>query len=348
MFGEVVITNLIRRVVPRRFRPIGYLEHLAHTHSGGAIPRGPFAGMRYITDSVGSALVPKLLGIYERELNECIEQACTRQFPLIIDVGAAEGYYAVGLARRNPNARVIAFEMEEKGRATLRIMAELNGVEVQNGEATKAESRNLPKAEKLKIRSTQIANSQLSTLNSQPSTAAVPPPPRIELHGKCEPDDLALILASAERSLIVCDVEGYEDVLLVPEKIPGLTRAHLLVEMHDFCCPGITDRITARFAATHRIERIWQKPRTRADLPYRTLGTALLPGRYLDWAVSEWRPARMSWLWMTPNAEISKAEAEVGNERSGLDTLPNPLPGRGGEGVGRADKRGQKSVSIRA
>src|SRR6266536_4427969 len=129
-----MIFNFIRRVVPKRFRPIGYLEHLVHTRNGGKILHGPFAGMRYITDSVGSALVPKLLGIYERELNGCIERACARQLPLIVDVGAAEGYYAIGLTRRNPNARVIAFEMEEKGRAALRRMADLNGIEcVEHG-----------------------------------------------------------------------------------------------------------------------------------------------------------------------------------------------------------------------
>ena len=34
----------------------------------------------------------------------------------------------------------------------------------------------------------------------------------------------------------------------------------------------------------------------------RTLGTMALPVSYLDWAVSEWRPERMSWLWMTPKS----------------------------------------------
>jgi hypothetical protein len=28
--------------------------------------------------------------------------------------------------------------------------------------------------------------------------------------------------------------------------------------------------------------------------------TGLLPRSYLNWAVSEWRPTRMSWLWMRP------------------------------------------------
>jgi hypothetical protein len=248
-----VIADLLRRIIPKRFRPIGYIEHLVSTGSGGRVAKGPFAGMRYIAGAVGSAYVPKLLGIYERELNPRIEQACALGFPLIIDIGAAEGYYAVGLARRNPNARVIAFEMEPKGQTALKEMAQRNDVSS-----------------------------------------------RVEVRGKCGLPEMQAALEGAERFLIVCDVEGEEKTLLDPEAIPQLRRAHLLVEMHDFIYPGITESILERFKATHEIHRIWQEPRDRSDLPYRTLGTAILPRRYLKWAVSEWRPVQMSWLWMEP------------------------------------------------
>jgi hypothetical protein len=248
-----VITDFLRKIIPKRFRPIGYIEHLVSTGSDGRVAKGPFAGMQYIAGAVGSAYVPKLLGIYERELNSRIEQACALGFPLIIDIGAAEGYYAVGLARRNPKARVIAFEMEAKGQSAMKEMALLNDVSS-----------------------------------------------RVEVRGKCGLEDLQAVLQSATRSLIVCDVEGDEETLLNPDVIPGLSEAHLLVEMHDFIHPGITERMTRKFDATHEVHRIWQEPRTRLDFPYRTVATALLPGHYLNWAVSEWRPVQMSWLWMEP------------------------------------------------
>jgi hypothetical protein len=248
-----VIANFIRKVIPKRFRPIGYLEHLVSSRTGGRVDKGPFAGMKYIHGAVGSAYVPKLLGIYERELNSRIEQACALNVPLIVDIGAAEGYYAVGLARRNPNARIIAFEMEQKGQDELKKMALLNNVAS-----------------------------------------------RVEIRGKCELADLQEALRSVERSLIICDVEGYEELLLAPDAIPELRTAHLLVEMHDFIYPGATERITERFKKSHEVHRIWQETRSRSDLPYRTLGTAVLPGSYLRWAVNEWRPVQMSWLWMTP------------------------------------------------
>jgi len=249
-----MIASLIRRLVPERYRPIGYLTHLVRQRTGCRVRLGPFAGMRYVSNSIGSAYVPKLLGIYERELAQVMEQACARQPPLIVDIGAAEGYYAVGMALRNPKARIVAFEAEERGRAALRQMALLNSVV-----------------------------------------------DRIEIHGRCEPFVLQSTVADQKGGLVICDVEGYEEHLLDPVVVPELNGATILAEMHDFVRPGITEEIRRRFAATHRCERIWQEPRTRKDFPFQTIGTALLPGSYLDWAVSEWRPVRMSWLRLEPH-----------------------------------------------
>ena len=101
---------------------------------------------------------------------------------------------------------------------------------------------------------------------------------------------------------MICDVEGDEEALLDLEDVPQLRDATVLVETHEFVRRGITEELRRRFAFSHDIELIWQEPRTPAEFPWRTLGTRLLPVRYLDWAVSEWRPELMSWLWMTPKA----------------------------------------------
>src|SRR5690349_13620102 len=124
-----MISALIRRIVPERFRPIGYLTHLAQTRTGCQVRQGPFAKMRYVKDSIGSAYIPKLLGIYERELEPCVDRIAQLQPSVIVDIGAGEGYYAVGLALRNPQAHVIAFEMESAGQRAVAEMAKLNQVE---------------------------------------------------------------------------------------------------------------------------------------------------------------------------------------------------------------------------
>jgi hypothetical protein len=243
----------LRALIPARYRPIGYLTQLTRKRTRLQVRSGPFTGMRYLDVSIGSAYIPKLLGIYESELETEIEAICRQQPALIVDIGAAEGYYAVGLAVRIPGARVIAFETEALGQTALRQMAALNHVSS-----------------------------------------------RVEARGTCEPDDLAAALKEANRPVVICDVEGYEEKLLEPELVPALARATILVELHEFIVPTIAQTLKARFGATHRLRQIWQQPRSCLQFPWRTLGTTLLPRSYLEWSVSEWRPARMSWLWMEP------------------------------------------------
>jgi hypothetical protein len=96
--------------------------------SGGRVLSGPFAGMAYTGEAVGSQPGPKLLGTYESELAAVVDDCCTRTFANVVDVGAAEGYYAIGTLRRMPNANGVAFESEPAGQRLLESMAKLNGV----------------------------------------------------------------------------------------------------------------------------------------------------------------------------------------------------------------------------
>lgn len=108
--------------------PETYLFELAFRRCGGAVRSGPFAGMKYITESSCSALTPKLLGIYERELHSVIEDILSIPWRQIVDIGAAEGYYAVGFARHFRSAEVVAFEMNPKARKLLKQLAAKNDV----------------------------------------------------------------------------------------------------------------------------------------------------------------------------------------------------------------------------
>ena len=78
--------------------------------------------------SVGSVLFAKVLGTYELELHEVISKLIDVGPDIVIDIGAAEGYYAVGLAKRLPKCRVRAFESEQAGRDLLVEMARNNNV----------------------------------------------------------------------------------------------------------------------------------------------------------------------------------------------------------------------------
>lgn len=91
---------------------------------------GPFRGLRYpALESWGSALLPKLLGTYERELHAVIERVARRPYRLVVNIGAAEGYYTVGFALRMSQPPVIAFEIDPAARALLSLVIAYNGVQ---------------------------------------------------------------------------------------------------------------------------------------------------------------------------------------------------------------------------
>jgi hypothetical protein len=93
-----------------------------------AVKHGPFAGMRYPSARAhGSMLLPKLIGSYERELHATLA-ALGDAYTSVVDIGCAEGYYAVGLALRMPGARVFAFDTAAEARDWCRALAAANGV----------------------------------------------------------------------------------------------------------------------------------------------------------------------------------------------------------------------------
>ena len=69
---------------------------------GWVVQGGPFAGMTYVRGVSCANTISRLLGSYEAELHPVVEQVISRSYPTVIDVGCAEGYYAIGLARRSP------------------------------------------------------------------------------------------------------------------------------------------------------------------------------------------------------------------------------------------------------
>ena len=69
-----------------------------------------------------------MIGAYEASLAPVIESIIAKAPELIVDIGSAEGYYAVGLARRIPGATVYAHDVLESARTACAAMAAANGV----------------------------------------------------------------------------------------------------------------------------------------------------------------------------------------------------------------------------
>lgn len=92
------------------------------------IQSGPFQGMQYIPDALCSAWLPKLLGIYELELHPKIEQLLGEACDVFIDVGSAEGYYAVGFSLKLRPQKTWAFDIDPRAKDLIERMALANGV----------------------------------------------------------------------------------------------------------------------------------------------------------------------------------------------------------------------------
>ena len=141
MYLNVVSFLLLKRLL-KRLTPAHY-EHLQKVWTdyrlhkiekalvsrlGRVVQSGPFAGMLYVPQAVGSAFVPKLVGSYEEELHEVITSALSHEYQSVIDIGCAEGYYAIGVAVHMPEARVYAFDIDSRARKLCTEMARANGV----------------------------------------------------------------------------------------------------------------------------------------------------------------------------------------------------------------------------
>ncbi len=93
---------------------------------GVVVQGGPFRGMTYLAASSESCHIPKLLGCYEIELHPAIERAAARSYARVLNIGSAEGYYAIGLARRLPGARVGAFDADAVAQKACRSLAAMH------------------------------------------------------------------------------------------------------------------------------------------------------------------------------------------------------------------------------
>ena len=94
---------------------------------GNTVCCGPFSGMMYSPGSLDRHVTDKLMGTYEMELHSFLEEAIKAGPERVIDVGSAEGYYAVGLARRLPDATVFAFDADSWARERTAQMGAVNG-----------------------------------------------------------------------------------------------------------------------------------------------------------------------------------------------------------------------------
>lgn len=219
--------------------------------TGNVVLSGPVKGLEFLENSAEGCHVPKLLGTYEQPLHIELYRIIHESYDNLLCVGAAEGYYAVGLLRAMPDTNVIAYDSSHHAQKSCTELAKKNGL-----------------------------------LH------------RIDIRGTINHSELEKPIPG--KTVIICDIEGDEILLLDPTKAPALKDYDIVVECHECFIPRITEVLTARFELTHSITKI-------ADHGSRKITEApnwFAEMSHLDQLIAmwEWRSGPTPWLIMRANS----------------------------------------------
>lgn len=120
-----------RRMMERQARELR-LDDIARRVSAATnarVAKGPFKGMRLDYEALPVQSSPKFLGTYEQELHDAVERCIALAPASVLNVGSAEGYYAVGFAMRLPQATIHVADADPKAVKATMHNARLNRVE---------------------------------------------------------------------------------------------------------------------------------------------------------------------------------------------------------------------------
>ena len=220
-------------------------------------------------------VVPKLVGSYEAELHPLMTRIVERGYSRVIDIGCAEGYYAVGLALRLPSAMVHALDVNPVAREWCEELARLNGV-----------------ADRVVVDDCDI--SRVRNLTAEPALVIC----------DCEGHEVDLLRADEAPGLTGCDilVELHDPCARrFPETISPWLQEWPLMDRR------VTETIRRRFEDTHEVELIPSAPRDSAAYPIlRCLsrGDAQL-------ATAELHPADSQWAFFRSQISTPKGSVET-------------------------------------
>jgi hypothetical protein len=189
---------------------------------GTVVQRGPFAGTKYLEelDDATSYLVAKLTGAYEAELHGVISEWLEARPTHLVDVGCAEGYYAVGFARASPGTTVHAFDSDPRARERCAELARCNGVagRVRLGAECTAETLGaLPATGVALLADCEGCERALLDPDAQPRLRTWSM--LVELHEFLDPDVTRVLTARFEATH---DIEIIEGVARDPAAVPEL------------------------------------------------------------------------------------------------------------------------------
>jgi hypothetical protein len=126
---------------------------------------------------------------------------------------------------------------------------------------------------------------------------------RVQVGGFCDVAELDAALTRGDDTLVVCDIEGGEVILLDPARVPALQEATILVECHGPPESSTETALAVRFLPTHDLRRVATEARVLSQLPV-GVGEpwrSWMP-RTMEALMQENRVTPQSWLLLTPRA----------------------------------------------
>jgi ribosomal protein L11 methyltransferase PrmA len=118
---------------------------------------------------------------------------------------------------------------------------------------------------------------------------------RVHIRDLCTKEGLQREITNS--TLIFCDIEGGEFDLFRPDLTPGLSRADLIIETHDYCSPGVTETLMRRFLPSHRIDITYHCAKYANEFPV----LEAIPIKEHAFLLEEGRPHTQGWMRLLAN-----------------------------------------------
>ncbi len=119
-FGDFL--SFRRKIISKRFKKA----------NGSSIIYGHFSDVKLPNSSFWNSIDHPsiILGLYEQEVIHFIVDSClTKNINLFVNIGAADGYYTVGLLKKKFVEKAICYELRKEGRDSILVNCELNNID---------------------------------------------------------------------------------------------------------------------------------------------------------------------------------------------------------------------------
>ena len=179
---------------------------------------GPFKNMRFLHQDVFGCASAKLLGTYEIELETILNELKSYGLNNILNIGGAEGYYAIGFASNWHARNIIVYETIEEGRKLIAKNAKNNNVSEYldiKGLCTEKELYNILNKENIDLLVMDVEGVELDLLSPRVVNYLKDSFVLIESHDFCRPGCLSqlknLFKNSHSIKIIESRIRTYND-----------------------------------------------------------------------------------------------------------------------------------------